>query len=69
MDSIVTLVRKAGYNYRRLPEYIREDLKADRSWSKGVVDNDESVRRIRALLSGLPDATAARKEEEKDEEF
>ena len=64
MDSIVTLVKRAGYIYRRLPEYIREDLKADHDWSKDVVDDDEAVRRIGNLLSGLPEASAARIEDE-----
>ena len=64
MDSIETLVRRAGYSYRQLPEYIREDLKTDRDRSKGVMDDDEAVWRIQNLLSGLTDASAARRDDE-----
>ena len=61
MDSIVTLVGKAGYIYRRLPDYIQDELKADHKSVKGLLDEDVEVYRIGDYLRSFPETEDARR--------
>lgn len=59
--SIVSLVRKAGYIYKRLPRIIRDDLKSEHKRAKILnLDVDEEVEMINRALDNLDRAQEAR---------
>ena len=54
-NDIEQLVRRAGYDWDKLEEYIQVDLQDDWEWTK--ISDDEAVMRIRSLLSDIAPET------------